>query len=71
MVQGNEAKEIVQVVQSQQKKQGKGKGRWGQKKKGSRGGQFKGKCFNCGGDHPLRDYKVWKEMRQKLCSSGN
>ena len=70
-MQGNETEEIVQVVQSQQKKQGKGKGRQGQKKKGNRGGQFKGKCFNCGGDHNLRDYKEWKEMRQKLCSSRN
>ena len=67
----DEVEETVQAIQSQ-KKQGKGKGRQGQQKKGkAHDKQFKGKCFNCGGDHPLRDCKEWKEMRQKLRSSGN
>ena len=37
-VQGNKAQETVQLIQSQQKKQGKSKGRQGQKKKGNLGG---------------------------------
>ena len=67
----NEAEKTVQTIQLQ-KKQSKGKGRQGQQKKGkTRDKQFKGKCFNYGGDHPLRNCKEWKEMRQKLRTSGN
>ena len=69
VVQEKEAEEAVQVIQNQPKKcKGKGKGRPQQQQKKK---QFRGKCFNCGGDHLLRDCKEWKEMLQKFCSSGN
>ena len=69
-VQEKEAEEIVQVIHNQPKKgKGKGKGRPQQQQQKKK--QFRGKCFNCGGDHLLRDCKEWKEMRQKFRSSGN
>ena len=69
-VQEKETEEIVQVIQNQPKKgKGKGKGRPPQQQQKKK--QFRGKCFNCGGDHLLRDCKEWKEMRQKFRSSGN
>ena len=70
IVQEKEAEEIVQVIHNQLKKgKGKGKGRPQQQQQKKK--QFRGKCFNCGGDHLLRDCKEWKEMRQKFRSSGN
>ena len=69
-MQEKEAEEIVQVIHNQPKKgKGKGKGRPQQQQQKKK--QFRGKCFNCGGDHLLRDCKEWKEMRQKFRSSGN
>ena len=56
---------------SPNRKAGKGQGTLGAKAKGNQVGLFKEKCFNCGGDHPPRNNKEWKEMRQKICSSGN
>ena len=71
-VQGNTSGGTVLVVQGQQK-QSKGKGRQGnqQKNQKRRGGQFKGKCYNCGGNHAMRDCQEWKDIKKKLQSSGN
>ena len=68
IVQGNKTEETIQVIQTQQKKYGKGKGHQGQHKKKK---QLNGKCFNCGGEHLLQECKEWKQMREKLRSSGN
>ena len=68
IVRETETEEVAQVTQKEAKKQGKGKGRQGQQKKKKQG---KVKCFNCGGEHFLRDCKEWKELRQKSRSSGN
>ena len=69
-VQEKETEETVQVIHNQPKKgKGKGKGRPQQQQQKKK--QFRGKCFNCGGDHFLKDCKEWKEMHQKFCSSGN
>ena len=73
-VQGNTSGGTVLVVQGQgQQKQSKGKGRQGnhQKNQKRRGGQFKGKCYNCGGNHAMRDCQEWKDIKKKLQSSGN
>ena len=71
-VQGNTSGGTVLVVQGQQK-QSKGKGRQGnqQKNQKRRGGQFKGKCYNCGRNHAMRDCQEWKDIKKKLQSSGN
>ena len=70
-VQRNETEEIVQVIHNRPKKQGKGKGKGRPQQQQQKKKQFQGKCFNCGGDHLLKDCKEWKEMRQKFRSSGN
>ena len=73
-VQGSTSGGTVLVVQGQgQQKQSKGKGRQGnqQKKQKRRGGQFQGKCYNCGGNHAMRDCQEWKDIKKKLQSSGN
>ena len=57
-MQEKEAEEVVQVIHNQPKK-GKGKGRQQQQQQKKK--QFRGKCFNYGGDHLLRDCKEWKD----------
>ena len=54
----------VHAVQGQNKGKGQGKGN---KKKKERGPV---KCYNCGGEHPLRQCKEWLEIRKKY-RSGN
>ena len=72
-VQGSTSGGTVLVVQGQQnQKQGKGRQSNQQKKKQKRrGGQFQGKCYNCGGNHAMRDCQEWKDLKKKLQSSGN
>ena len=60
--------QVIQVVKKPQQKKGKGgSGNGGKKTK--RVGRKRVQCHNCGSDHFLRDYKEWKEIKEKICTS--
>ena len=67
---GEFSRETVEVVYVIEKQPKKGKGHQTQGlTKTKRGGRKWAQCHNCGGDDFLRDYKEWKEIKEKLCSS--
>ena len=48
----------------------KGKQKQGKGKAGKKKGQGSVRCYNCGGNHFLRNCKEWQKARKKLRDSG-